>query len=206
MKIWKICGNFWKIVISSDELSSNIWNCANNDRYCQHQFVLFKVLMLIDFWRREIARTAQKVCDCVKNIWRWSSHYFWSNSTFCVFNFGPLVAKPRIRSDWNLYTCTKFQVNSPNGYKTCYANGQQWQTTRDYISISAASRVHIWNSDTCFKRPYLKCRHLIQESIFEIQTPASRVHIWNSDTCYRNTTRLLKNSFSTSYTTNITIF
>jgi hypothetical protein len=35
-------------------------------------------------------------------IWRWSSLYLSSYSTFCVFGFGPLVAKPRIRLDWNL--------------------------------------------------------------------------------------------------------
>jgi hypothetical protein len=35
-------------------------------------------------------------------IWRWSSHLFRSYDTFCVFGFGPLVAKQRIRLDRNL--------------------------------------------------------------------------------------------------------
>jgi hypothetical protein len=35
-------------------------------------------------------------------IWRWSSHLFRSYSTFCVFGFGRLVAKPRSRLDRNL--------------------------------------------------------------------------------------------------------
>jgi hypothetical protein len=51
--------------------------------------------------------------------WRLSSHSFRSHSTFFVFGFGPLVAKPRIRSDRNL-VCT---LISPRVHM-CTVSGQ----------------------------------------------------------------------------------
>jgi hypothetical protein len=79
------------------------------------------------------------------------------NSTFCVSDFGPLVAKPRIRLDRNLVcellfpSGTKLQVNSSSSYETCPANGRRRQTPRDCIGSTQVSQKaensHVWYTE-----------------------------------------------------------
>jgi hypothetical protein len=84
-------------------------------------------------------------------IWRWTSHWSRSYSTFCVFGFGPLVAKPINRRTILLYVSYsylelymyKVSGQSLQWFKTCPAgddDGRRWLIPHDRIASLQVSQ------------------------------------------------------------------